>query len=252
MHILRFTGTLFAGAIAIALVTQPARAETIVVYGASGNIGSVIVNEALSRGHHVIGVSRDPAKLKFDNKNFKSMAGDVTDIDSFKKITKDADAVIMSVAGAGKDNEPRNTVHAQAARVAVQAFTGASKSPEVIQIGGATTMLETKEAIEAKLPPPAKPGTPLYAMFMGHFDVLQTYRASKIRWSVLTPPYDIVGWSMGKPPVSKRTGRYRTSTQGLVTDANGKSSIDIGDLAVAAVDEAEKHRFVGQRFTVGY
>jgi putative NADH-flavin reductase len=37
-----------------------------------------------------------------------------------------------------------------------------------------------------------------------------------------------------------------------VKDANGKSSVNIADLAVAAVDEAEKHQFVGQRFTVGY
>ena len=251
MRVSKFIGVLFTGAMTMAVSTQPVRAETIVVYGASGNIGSVIVNEALSRGHHVVGVSRDPEKLKFDNKNFKSVAGDVTDVDSFKNITKGADAVIVSVGGTGKDNEPSNTIPAQAARAAVQAYTGVSKSPEIIQIGGATT-LSAKEDVQAKLPPPAKPGTPMYARFMGHFDALETYRASKIRWSVLTPPGDIVGWSPGKAPAAKRTGKYRTSTDGAVTDANGKNSIDIADLAVAAVDEAEKHRFVGQRFTVGY
>jgi putative NADH-flavin reductase len=87
---------------------------------------------------------------------------------------------------------------------------------------------------------------------MGQYEALQTYRASKIRWTVLTPPSEIQGWAMGKPPVPKRMGTYRTSTSGAVTDANGKSAIDIADLAVAAVDEAEKHRFVGQRFTAGY
>ena len=251
MRILKSIGALSAWTMAIAFAA-PAQADTFVVYGATGNIGGVIVNEALSRGHSVIGVSRDPAKLKLDNKNFKAVAGDITDVASFKKITQGADAVIISVSGFGTDSDPRNSINAKAARTSVEAFTGAAKSPQVIQIGGALTLAETKEAIEAKMPPQAKPGTPMYAAFMGQYEALQIYRASKIRWTVLTPPSEIQGWAMGKPPVASRTGKYRTSTSGAVTDANGKSAIDIGDLAVAAVDEAEKHRFVGQRFTVGY
>jgi uncharacterized protein len=253
MRILRFIGALSALTMAIAFAAPtPARADTFVVYGATGNIGSLIVNEALSRGHTVIGVSRDPSKFKLDNKHFKAAAGDITDVASFKKITQGADAVIISVSGSSTDTDPKNSITAKAARTAVEAFTGAAKSPQVIQIGGATTLAGTREAVEAKLPPPAKPGTPMYASFMGHYEALEIYRASKIRWTVLTPPTAIQGWAMGKPPVPTRTGKYRTSTNGAVTDASGKSAIDIADLAVAAVDEAEKHRFVGQRFTVGY
>jgi putative NADH-flavin reductase len=37
-----------------------------------------------------------------------------------------------------------------------------------------------------------------------------------------------------------------------VSDAQGQSSIDVADLAVAAVNEAEHPRFIGKRFTVGY
>ena len=39
---------------------RTARADKIVGYGASGSVGRVIVEEALSRGHEVIGVSRNP------------------------------------------------------------------------------------------------------------------------------------------------------------------------------------------------
>lgn len=251
MRVLRSLGLLSACTVLISFAAA-ARANTFVVYGATGNIGSVIVNEALSRGHTVIGVSRDPSKLKLDNKHFKPVAGDITDVASIKKITRGADAVLISVAGASTDSDPRNSMNAKAARAVVEAFTGSAKSPQVIQIGGAFTLAESREAAEAKLPPPAKPGTPMYAAFMGHYEALQTYRASHIRWTVLTPPSEIQGWAMGKPPVPHRTGKYRTSTSGAVTDANGKSAIDIADLAVAAVDEAEKHHFVGQRFTVGY
>lgn len=229
-----------------------ARAEKIVVYGASGAIGGVIVNEALSRGDTVIGVSREPTKLQFADKRFTAVAGDVTDLASFKTVTAGADAVIISVSGAGQDNLPESSVIAQAAKVATQAFAGMRKSPYVIQIGGATTIYETKEAMLAHLPFPAKPGSPAYGMLFGHLVALQTYRASNIRWTVLTPPSDIDGWSMGAKPVLKRTGHYRTSTSGLVEDAYGKSVANIADLAVAAVDEVEQQRFVGKRFTIGY
>jgi putative NADH-flavin reductase len=236
----------------VALAAQLAQAEKIVVYGASGAIGGVIVNEALNRGHTVIGVSREPAKLDFHNKKFTAVAGDVTDLASFRSVTKGVDAVIISVSGSGKDNLPENSVIAQAAKIATQAFTGVRRNPYVIQIGGATTIYETKEAMLAHLPFPAEPGSAAYGMLFGHLVALQTYRASNIRWTVLTPPAEIDGWSMGAKPVLNRTGKYRTSTAGLVEDASGKSVVNVADLAVAAVDEAEKQRFVGKRFTIGY
>jgi len=37
-----------------------------------------------------------------------------------------------------------------------------------------------------------------------------------------------------------------------IVEANGKNAVDISNLAVAAVDAALRHHFVGQRFTVGY
>ena len=45
----------------IILPTLQATAATLVIYGASGQIGDFIVTEALSRGHEVIGVSRKGA-----------------------------------------------------------------------------------------------------------------------------------------------------------------------------------------------
>lgn len=238
--------------VGLAFCAPPARAERIVVYGASGEIGGVIVSEALSRGDTVIGVSRDPSKLRVKDRNFSAVAGDVTDLASFKAVTQGADAVIISVSGSGKDNLPENSVIAQAAQITTHAFAGIPQSPYVIQIGGATTMYETREAMLAHLPFPAAPGSAAYGMFFGHLVALQTYRASNIRWTVLTPPMDIDGWSRDGKLVLKRTGKYRTSTSALVQDASGRNVVNIADLAVAAVDEAEQHRFVGQRFTIGY
>lgn len=227
-----------------------ARGERIVIYGATGAIGSVIAQEALSRGDDVIGVARDPAKLKISNPHYSAVTGDVTDLESFRRITQGADAVIISVLGNGEDNAPEHSVSARAAKVAVEAYTGNARSPHVIQIGGAPTMYETREAMLAHVHLP--PGSPMYGIILGHLIALQTYRASSIRWTVLTPPMNITGWKLHQPPQPHRTGKYRVSTTALVRDAHGQSVINIADLAVAAVDEAEHPRFIGKRFTVGY
>lgn len=248
-HGLRRIGLLLAMG---TLGAATAHAETIVVYGASGSIGSVIAQEALSRGDTVIGVARDTSKMHFSQRNFRAVAGDVTNLASFEAITRGADAVIISVVGNGEGNKPENSTQAVAAKVAVAAYSGARRSPHVIQIGGATTMYESRAAMLAHVPIAAPPGSPMYGMFVGHLVALQIYRASRIRWTVLTPPLDIQGWSNAAPPEPKRTGTYRVSTTALVRDARGQSAINIADLAVAAVDEAEHPHFIGQRFTVGY
>lgn len=233
-----------------AFAASAAAGERIVVYGATGAIGSLIVQEALSRGDTVVGVARDPAKLHISNPHYRAVAGDVTDLKSFKRITRGADAVILSVLGDGGDNVPEHSVSARAAKVAVEAYTGRAHSPHVIEIGGAPTMYGSREAILAHLRLP--PGSPMYGIILGHLVALQTFRASAIRWTVLTPPSDIEGWKLHAPPMPHRTGKYRVSTTDFVRDANGRNAINVADLAVAAVDEAEHPRFVGERFTVGY
>ncbi len=235
-----------------AVATAPASAAgvRIVVYGATGAIGGLITQEALRRGDIVTGVARDPSKAKFDNPNYKAVAGDVTDVASFKSITAGADAVIISVLDSG-NTPPENSVSALAAKTAVAAYTGAARGPHIIQIGAAPTMMyDTRAGIEANVHLPT--GNPMMGIILGHAVALETYRASHINWTVLTPPSDLQGWTMGKPPQPNRTGQYRTSTTAPVKDAAGKSAINVADLAMAAVDEAEQPHFAGQRFTVGY
>lgn len=237
-----------------------ASGERIVIFGVTGRIGGVIAHEALSRGDTVVGVARSLSTLTIKSPHFTAVAGDVTNLDSFKRITRGADAVIIAVFGNGKDNSPENSVSARAAKIAVEAYTGLPHSPHVIQIGAGPTMYGTRKAMLAHLS--LRPGSRMYGIFFGHLIALQTYRASHIRWTVLTPPMHIQGLtgsagigrgSKRNPPLNlHRTGKYRVSTTRFVRNARGDNVINVADLAVAAVDEAEHPRFIGRRFTVGY
>ena len=97
----------------VGVLPSAASGTRIVIYGATGAIGSLITQEALSRGDIVTGVARDPSKLKISDPHYTAVAGDVTNLDSFKTITQGADAVIISVLDSGK-GAPEDSVSALA------------------------------------------------------------------------------------------------------------------------------------------
>ena len=76
----------------------------IVLAGATGNIGSRILDEALRRGHRVTGLSRDPAKLGARD-GLQAKKANTTEVAAFADVLKGHDAAILSV----KWNE--NDVH---------------------------------------------------------------------------------------------------------------------------------------------
>ena len=51
-----------------------ASGKRIVVYGATGAIGGLITQEALRRGDIVVGVARDPTKLKISDPHYTAVA----------------------------------------------------------------------------------------------------------------------------------------------------------------------------------
>ena len=108
---------------------QAADQQTIVVYGATGPIGGSIVNEALDRGHLVIGVSRHPSKFTLENDNFAPAQGDVTDPASVAATIAGVDVVIVSVSGNADDNAPEKSTHAIAASTLVSVLGDLSPAP---------------------------------------------------------------------------------------------------------------------------
>ncbi len=245
----RFT-VLITGMIALAgLIVLPAleaAADTFVVYGASGRVGGIIVDEALSRGHDIVGVSRNPAGLTNDHAYFSGVAGDVTNVESMLAVIGEAqpDAVIFAVNGIGPSNSPDTAITSLAAKTFIAAVGElGDAAPHVIQVSGGTTLW--LNGVWGLDDPELTEGTGRHGRYFGHWQAIEAYRASAgVKWTVMTPP------PAAMTP-GERTGEYRLGLEEVLFDVEGENYLSTQDFAAAIIDEAESGVSMGKRVAVG-
>jgi uncharacterized protein YbjT (DUF2867 family) len=78
----------------------------ITIFGATGTIGRLVVDQALADGHDVTAFTRDAARVTAKHDRLQVVEGDVTDPAACLPAVKDADAVVV-VLGAGRKGEVR-------------------------------------------------------------------------------------------------------------------------------------------------
>ena len=75
----------------------------IALIGASGFIGSALLNEALERGHQVTAVVTHPERLP-QHENLTPAKADVMDSEALAKVLAGHDAVISAFSGHAQDD----------------------------------------------------------------------------------------------------------------------------------------------------
>jgi uncharacterized protein YbjT (DUF2867 family) len=73
----------------------------LVVLGATGRTGSLVVEQALAGGHTVTALVRSLEKLTSDNPNLRVVAGQATNASDVSRAFDGADAVISTLGGKG-------------------------------------------------------------------------------------------------------------------------------------------------------
>lgn len=211
----------------------------VALLGATGFVGSAILNEALERGHTVTAIARDPKALPARN-HLVAQAGDVYDTDGLARLLTGNDAVISAFnPGWTNPHLYDDQVRGTTSIIAAVEKAGIKR---VLWVGGAGG-LEVKPGVRLvdgpEFPEAIKPGS------LATINALeQLQKHPELDWSYLSPSQEL------KP--GQRTGKFRVGKNQLLTDANGKSRISVQDYAVAMVDELEKPEHLQHRFTVGY
>jgi putative NADH-flavin reductase len=259
MNLIHLSGRLRLALVVLSSVAVPfaqaAESKNIVVYGASGRVGEVIVDVALERGHKVKGVSRHPENLEVRHPNFTAIKGDILDIASIRELAMDADAIVISISAKAKDNTPENSLLVAATKAMQEALSQMETRPYIVQMGGANLMYgssykEVKQNMK-NAPFDFDEGTSMYAVLFGHQISVDMYRASDLEWTVVVPPMTILGIYRERDNTTTKES-YRTSTSAPLVAADGSKTIYVRDLATATVKEIENREFARQLFTVGY
>jgi uncharacterized protein len=207
----------------------------VVLLGATGMIGSRILNELVSRRHHVTAAARDTSKVPHQA-NIKAVEANILHSKEVAEIIHGADAVI-SAFNPGME-------HPEVLITATRSLIGAAKQAHVkrlLTVSGTGALFSRPGVRMVDEPDFSEYWRPTAR---AHADALDELMASGLDWTAISPPPLI------QP--GRRTGRYRVGTDYIVEDAHGNSHITAEDFSVAMVDELEKPAHIGRRFTVGY
>lgn len=213
----------------------------VLLIGATGFVGSAVLNELVSRGHKVTAVVRNIEKLAKSDL-VDAVKEDVANVDAIAKLAEGKDAII-SAYNPGWTNPDIATLITENYPKILEA---AKKSgvERLLIVGGAGTLfcapglrVVDSGAIPAEIMGGVRP--------LGDFYLNTLMNENDIDWVFFSPAgvFDQEG---------KKTGNYRLGKDDLIVDAEGNSHISVQDYADAMVNELEKPSHHKERFTIGY
>lgn len=213
----------------------------IAVIGATGFVGTNLVNELAERNHNVLGISRT-MQIQTDEITFKSI--DVFNTDELAESLKGCD-VVVSAFNPGWLYNPDVYDEFLKGSQSIQQAVKLAGVKRFIVIGGAGS-LYTSEGVQLvdtdKIPEEIKLGANAAR------DYLNIIKNEKeLDWVFFSPPKE-----MHQGVTTGRTGTYRLGTDYVITNEKGRSMLSVEDVAVVIADEIEMPKHHRVRFTAAY
>ena len=209
----------------------------VVLYGATGMIGSRTLKELVSRGHQVKAVVRNSSRVPTEP-NVTAVAGDQLNPVDVAHQVKGADAVITAYSPGNGPEEVGKLLDATRSLITGTKEAGVRR---VIMVGGAGSL---NVAPGVTLIDSGHLPAQYMAIAVAHRDAKEILRESGLDWTSFSPAAFI------EP--GERTGKFRLGGDDLIVDSAGTSRISAEDYAIALVDELEHPKHIGERFTVAY
>lgn len=215
--------------------------KNVVLIGASGFVGTAILNELLTRGHKVTAIVRNPQKINIKSSNLAVIKADVSDTCTLINTCKDKDAVISAYnPGWTNPNIYEETLRNYPLILDAVKQSGVKR---LLCVGGAGTLFCAPglRVVDSGVIPNNIMGG---VRSLGEFYLNTLIPERETDWIFFSPA--------GTLEPGKRTGVFRLGKDNLIVDKNGNSHISVEDYAVAMVDELENPKHHYERFTIGY
>ena len=215
--------------------------KKVVLIGATGFVGSILLNELLNRGHQVTAIVRNAAKVIVHNNNLTVAEADITDSQTIKNLCLGKDAVISAYSPGWTSPD----IYNETLRIypLILNTVKASGVKRLQIVGGAGTLfcapglrVIDSGAIPAEIMGGVKS--------LGEFYLNTLMNEKEIDWVFFSPA--------GTLEPGERTEKFRLGKDDLIVDEKGYSHISVQDYAMAMVDELEQENHHKERFTIGY
>lgn len=215
--------------------------KKVAVIGATGFVGTQIVNELANRGYKVEAIVRDASKVQ-QNENVSAKSVDVNNVDELADALQGNDAVI-SAFNAGWTN-PNLYDDFLNGSVNIENAVEKSGVKRFITVGGAGSLfIDGNQLVDGPdFPAEIKPGATAARDYLNKIKENKT-----LDWTFFSPAIE-----MHQGTAGVRTGKYRTALENPVFNEEGRSVLSVEDVAVALVDELEQNNHIRERFTAAY
>ncbi|MHC0448095.1 NAD(P)-dependent oxidoreductase [Flavobacterium sp. 3-218] len=211
----------------------------IALIGATGFVGSAILNELADRKHEITAIARTPK----DTANATWAAADIFNVDALAEILKGHDAVINAYnPGWTNPNIYDDFLNGSKA---IQEAVKKSGVKRFITIGGAGSLYVAPDLQAVDTPDFPKEIFPGANAARHYLNIIKEEK--DLDWAFFSPAFEMhAGTKTG------RTGKYRLGLENPVFNDEQRSILSVEDLAVVIADEVETPKHHQVRFTAGY
>jgi putative NADH-flavin reductase len=211
----------------------------IAIIGATGFVGSALVNEFADRKHEITAIARNPK----DTANATWVAADVYNADALAEILKGHD-VVVNAFNPGWSN-PNIYEDSMKGSKAIQEAVKKSGVKRFITIGGAGSLFVAPGLQAIDTPDFPKEIFDGANAARHYLDIIKEEK--DLDWAFFSPAFEMhAGTKTG------RTGKYRLGLDNPVFNDEQRSILSVEDLAVVIADEVETPKHHQVRFTAGY
>ncbi|MEC4003943.1 NAD(P)H-binding protein [Flavobacterium sp. SUN052] len=213
----------------------------IAIIGATGFVGTNILNELAHRKHEITALSRNAKKS--DLENVKHVAADIFNIQDLTEKLKNHDVVVSAYnPGWTNPNIYEDFISGSNAILNAVKKSGVKR---YITIGGGGSLFVAPNLQAVDTPDFPKE---IYPGASAARDFLNTIKEEKeLDWAFFSPAFE-----MHQGITTGRTGKYRLGLENPVFDENQRSILSGEDLAVVIADEVENPKHHQVRFTAAY